>query len=386
MADKKDYYESLGVNKSASKDEIKSAYRKLAKKYHPDNKETGDEKKFKEIQEAYDILYDDKKRATYDQFGHAAFENTGAGPGAGNPFSGFGGGFSGFEGFANGAGVDLDDILGSFFGGGRKRSQGQNNAPQRGADVIMRVKINFMDAINGRDIDISFNYDEVCNHCHGSGAKDASSIKKCPQCGGLGRVRTQQRTIFGVMEGESVCPVCGGKGVIIEEKCPDCGGKGYTRIKKNQKVHIPAGINAGQQIRIAGMGEIGANMGPHGDMYVEVIVADHEYFKRERNDIHIEIPIDFVDAILGTEIEVPTVYGEKIVTVPSGTQPGTILRMKGQGVIDLRGGKPGDQYVHLEIKLPTNVTREQKDLLNQYKKSIKPSDSFFDKFKKAFRK
>lgn len=382
MAEKRDYYDVLGVKKASSKDEIKSAYRKLAKQYHPDNKETGNEAKFKEVQEAYDILYDDQKRSAYDQFGHAAFEQTGGGPGGGNPFAN---GFGGFSGFGDGEGVDLGDIFSSFFGGGRRQSS-QNTGPSRGEDVLMRVKVNFMDAINGKDIDLSFNYDEECSNCHGSGAKDPSSIKTCSHCGGTGRIKTQQRTIFGVMENQSVCPVCGGKGKIIEEKCPVCGGKGYSRIKKTQKIHIPAGINEGQQIRLQGMGEIGPNNGPHGDMYVEILIAKHDFFVRERNDIHIDVPIDFVDAILGSKITIPTVYGEMVLVVPPGTQPGQILRMKGQGIKDLRSGKPGDQYVHLQIKMPTNLTKEQKDLLTKYKNSIKEGDSFFDRFKKAFKK
>ena len=374
---KRDYYEVLGIKKSASKDEIKSAYRKLAKTYHPDNKETGNEAKFKEVQEAYDILYDDQKRSTYDQFGHAAFEQGAGGPGAGNPFQG--GGFGGFS----GDGVDLGDIFSSFFGGGGQRSS-RRTGPQKGQDVLMRVRVDFMDAINGKDIDVTFNYDEDCQTCHGTGAKPGTSPETCPTCHGTGTIKTQQRTLFGVMENQSVCPQCNGTGKIIKDKCPDCGGKGYKNVKKTTKVHIPAGINAGQQIRLNGMGERGINGGPYGDMYVEIAIKEHPHFKRERNDIHIEVPIDFVDAILGNKISVPTVYGDVLLTIPEGTQPGQVLRMKGQGIKDLRTQKPGDQYVHLLIKMPTNLTREQRNILESYKKSINENDSWFSKFKKGF--
>ena len=376
MADKRDLYEVLGVNKSASKDEIKSAYRKLAKKYHPDNKETGSEAKFKEVQEAYDILYDDQKRSAYDQFGFAAFEQ-GAGQPGSNPFEG-GFGFGGES-------VDLGDIFSQFFGGGR-RTQRANNGPRRGNDTIVRVKVDFMDTINGRDIEIPMTIDETCSACNGSGAKSASDIKSCPQCGGAGYIRTQRRSLFGMVEQQETCPRCNGRGKIITSPCPNCGGKGYNRVKKNIKVHIIAGINNGQQIRVTGKGERGINGGPNGDLFVEVNVKPHQYFKREGNDIHLTIPIDFYDAILGTSVDVPTVYGEASLSIPSGTQPGQIFRMRGQGVKDLRSGKPGDQYVHLDIKMPTSLSRQQKELLNQYRDSNKKDDSLLAKFKKMFKK
>lgn len=378
---KQDYYETLGVKKSATKDEIKSAYRRLAKKYHPDNKETGDEARFKQIQEAYDILYDDQKRATYDQFGHAAFEQAGTNPGA-NPFQG--GGFSGFD--FGGGGVDLNDIFSSFFGGGTRRTQRTSTGPQRGQDAIMRVKIDFMDAVNGRDITLSLNVEETCASCGGSGARSASDIHTCPQCHGAGYVKVQRRSLFGVMESQEVCPNCAGSGKVISDKCPNCSGKGYVKKKVDINVHIPAGINSGQQIRVQGRGERGRNGGPNGDLYVEIIIKPHATFNRQGNDIHIEIPLDFVDACLGTKIDVPTVYGETTLTIPAGTQPGQILRMKGQGIKDLRTGRPGDQYVHLSIKTPTSLSKEQKDLLIQFKNASKPNQSFFDKFKKAFRR
>ena len=378
---KKDYYESLGVNKSASKDEIKSAYRKLAKKYHPDNKETGDAEKFKEVQEAYDVLYDDKKRGMYDQFGHAAFEQgAGGGPG-GNPF---GGGFSGFD--FNGEGVDLGDIFSSFFGGGGSRRRSANTGPERGQDVLMHVTIDFMDAVNGKKVDLTLNHDEQCPNCHGSGAKSPDSIRTCTQCHGSGRIRTTRQSLFGVMEQESACPTCNGSGKIIVDKCPNCGGKGYIKQKKNVTLNIPAGINNGQQLRQTGLGELGKRGGPNGDLYIEINVKPHQFFKRDGNDIHIEIPLDFVDAILGTTVDIPTVYGNKSLSIPAGTQPNQILRMKGHGVKDLRSGKPGDQYVHLNIKMPTSLTKDQRAILEDYRRKSNTSESFFSKFMKNFKK
>ena len=376
MASKRDYYEILGVSKTASKDDIKSSYRKLAKKYHPDNKETGDEAKFKEVQEAYDILYDDQKRSAYDQFGHAAFEQTGGGPAGGNPFSGFSG-FSGED-------INLGDIFGSFFGGGgRPRKQ---TGPIRGDDVLMRLRVDFMDAVNGKDEEVSFDFDDDCPHCHGSGAETPNDIKTCTTCGGRGSVTRQQRSLFGMVNTETVCPDCGGRGKIISKKCSVCGGSGHKRVKKTQKIHIPVGINNGQQIRLQGMGGAGTNGGEHGDLYIEINIKEHPYFKRERNDIHLTVPLDFVDAILGTKIEVPTVNGDMLVTIPEGTQPGQILRMKGQGIKDLRTGKPGDQYIHLDIKGPSSLNKKQKEALEAYRAASKADDSLFSKFKKMFKK
>ena len=375
MAEKRDLYEVLGIKKGASKDEIKSAYRKLAKKYHPDNHETGNADKFKEVQEAYDILYDDNKRSAYDQFGFAAFEQ-GAGQPGSNPFDG---------GFGFGESMDLNDLFASFFGGGR-RAQRANNGPRRGNDRIVRVKVDFMDTINGRDIEIPLTVDEICPSCQGSGAKSANDIRVCHSCGGNGYVRTQRRSLFGMVEQQEVCPQCNGRGKIITSSCPNCGGKGFNRVKKNIKVHIIAGINNGQQIRVQNMGERGVNGGPNGDLFVEVNVKPHQYFKRDGNDIHLTVPIDFVDAILGTSVDIPTVYGEATLNIPSGTQPGQIFRMRGQGVKDLRSGRPGDQYVHLDIKMPTSLSKQQKELLSQYRDSSRKDDSLLAKFKKMFKK
>ena len=243
-----------------------------------------------------------------------------------------------------------------------------------------------MDAITGKDIVLPITVDEKCPRCNGTGAKDASSIKTCPHCGGQGRVRVQRRSILGMVESEETCPHCGGSGRIITDKCPNCNGQGYNRVKKDVKVHILAGINSGQQIRVTGMGERGSNGGENGDLYVEVIVKEHQYFKRDGNDIHINVPIDYVDAILGTTVDVPTVYGDASLSIPAGTQPNQVLRMRGQGIKDLRTGKPGDQYIHLDIKMPTTINREQKELLTKLRDTTKDSDRLINRFKRMFKK
>lgn len=376
---KKDYYEVLGLTKGASKDDIKSAYRKLAKKYHPDvNKEPGAEEKFKEIQEAYDVLYDDKKREMYDQFGMAAFEQGASTGGEGNPFSGSG--FSS-QGFGD---INLNDIFSSFFGGGSRQGR-QSSGPQRGDDSLMRVRIGFMDAILGKKIKIPVSYDEKCATCGGTGAKSPNDFQTCSRCGGKGYIRTQQRTMFGVMENQSVCPDCNGTGKIITNKCPDCNGQGYVHVKRDVEVNVPAGINEGQQIRLKGKGGRGRLGGENGDLYLEMVVSPHEYFKRDGNDIHIEVPISFVDACLGVTIDVPTVYGDVEVKIPAGTQPNALLRLKGRGIKDMRKGTPGDEYIHVKIETPTKLSKDQKDLLEKYRQSETKGDSIFDKFKKKFK-
>lgn len=385
-AQKRDYYEVLGVNKTATQDEIKSAYRKLAKMYHPDNKETGDAEKFKEATEAYSVLSDENKRKTYDQFGQAAFDQNSGGT---NPFSGSG--FDGFN-FNGGDFGDLNDILqgmfGGFgFGGGRSRSSSRGyNQPSRGDDTLMRVRIKFMDAVNGTKITIPLNYEETCPDCHGTGAKNGTAYDTCPDCHGSGRVITQQRTIFGMMQSESQCPRCNGTGKIIRDKCDKCGGKGYIKVKKDIDITIPKGINDGQQIRVAGKGARGANGGENGDLYIEVIVQPHDEFKRDGNDIHLTVPIDFVDVCLGTTIVVPTINGDCSVEVPAGTQPNAILRLKGKGVKDLRSDRYGDQYVHLSVRTPSKLSKEQKELLIKFKQLSGNNENWFDKFKKAFKK
>lgn len=377
MAKKRDYYEVLGLNRSASKDEIKSAYRRLAKKYHPDiNKASDAEDKFKEVQEAYDVLFDDNKRETYDRFGHAAFEQ---GTGTGGPFSGRG--FSG-AGFGD---IDLGDIFESFMGGGRRQAR-DPNAPARGQDTLMRTRIDFMDAVNGRKYNLPVTYDETCSTCKGSGAHSPSDVHTCSNCHGSGYITTQQRTFFGLMEGQTTCPVCHGKGKTITRKCQTCSGEGYTRVKRDIEVNIPAGINSGQQIRLAGRGGRGHNGGPNGDLFLEIIVNKHSFFQRDGNNIRINVPLSFADAALGTSIEVPTVYGDVEVKIPAGTQPDNVLKLRGKGVKDMRTGNPGDQFIHLEVATPKNLTRKQKELLEEFRGLENKNDNIFARFKKNFRK
>lgn len=358
MASKRDYYEVLGLSKGATDDEIKSSYRKLAKKYHPDlNKEPGAEEKFKEVQEAYDVLSDSQKRAAYDQYGHAAFDQNGNQQGAG--------GFGGFGGFQD---VDLSDIFGSFFGGGTTRSRRGSTGPQRGNDSFMKVSISFMDAIKGKKIELSLALDETCSSCNGTGAASPSDISTCSTCGGTGYITKRMQTIFGMMtETQTTCSTCGGKGKTIRNRCNACNGKGFNRVKTKINVNIPAGINNGQQIRVANKGERGINGGPNGDLYIEVVVDRDKIFNRDGNDIHIELELSMVDAALGCTLEIPTVYGNVDLKIPEGSQNGTTLKLKDKGVKDVRSSSTfGDQYVHLKVVTPTKLTKEQKDLLNKF--------------------
>ncbi len=378
MAEKRDYYDVLGISKSASKDDIKSAYRRLAKQYHPDiNKAPDAAEKFKEVQEAYDVLYDDQKRAQYDRFGHAAFEQGTSTGGAGNPFSGFGG--TGF------GGVDFGDIFSSIFGGGGGRSS-RESGPQKGDDAITRIRISFMDAINGTKVSLPITYDEPCSHCNGSGAESPSDIGTCPHCGGRGAVVQTVRTPFGPMQQQSTCSHCGGSGKIIRNRCSVCGGKGYSRVKRDLTVNIPAGIASGQQVRVAGKGGRGYNGGPNGDLYVEVLVQEHQVFRRDGNDIHIDVPVSFVDCALGTTITVPTVWGEVEVPVPEGTQPDAILKVRDRGVKDLHTGKPGNQYIHIKVKTPTGLSKAQKKLLEEFSAQEDKKQNPFVRWKNAFKR
>ncbi|MGP1414011.1 MAG: molecular chaperone DnaJ [Bacillales bacterium] len=381
MAEKRDYYDILEINKNATENEIKSAYRKLAKKYHPDNKETGDAEKFKECSEAYSVLSDSNKRKTYDQFGHAAFDQTAGGS---NPFAG-----SGFEGFNFNGGdfSDLNDIFASMFGfGGGSSSRRSKSGPTRGEDTLMRIKISFMDAVLGTTLDLPISYDETCEFCNGTGAKDGVAYDTCPECHGQGVVLTQQRSIFGIIQSQTTCSRCQGKGKIIKENCKHCNGKGYNFTKKKIEVKIPQGINNQQQIRIAGKGNRGMNGGPNGDLYIEVLVADHKNFTRDGNDIHLTIPVDFIDVCLGTTITVPTVYGEVEMKIPAGTQSTQVFKLRNKGVKDLRSSFHGDQFVHLNVKTPTDLNKEQKNALKMFKEASDTKESIFDKFRNAFRK
>ncbi|WP_342399316.1 molecular chaperone DnaJ [Weizmannia sp. FSL W8-0676] len=374
---KRDYYEVLGVAKDASKDEIKKAYRKLSKKYHPDiNKAPDAAEKFKEIQEAYEVLSDDQKRAQYDQFGHAG------------PNQGFGGG-NGFGGFSSSDfdSFGFEDIFSTFFGGGRRNDP---NAPRQGADLQYTMTLEFEEAVFGKETDIHIPREETCDTCHGTGAKPGTHPKECPHCHGTGQLNTEQQTPFGRIVNRRVCHYCGGTGKIITDKCKTCGGTG--RVKKRRKIHvkIPAGIDDGQQLRVAGQGEPGINGGPAGDLYIIFHVRPHELFERDGDDIYCEIPIAFTQAALGDEIEVPTLHGKVKLKIPAGTQSGTKFRLRGKGVPNVHGHGTGDQHVIARIVTPRKLTERQKQLLREFAEASgevpdEQSSNFFDKMKRAFK-
>ncbi len=360
MAEKRDYYEVLGISKTATADEIKSAYRKLAKKYHPDLN-PGDkaaEEKFKEIGEAYEILSDADKRARYDQFGHAGVDpNYGAG--------GYGGGFGG---------VDLNDLfgdLGDLFGMGGGRRRANPNAPRRGGDIRVSLALSFMEAVHGCTKTVSVNRQDVCAECGGSGAAKGTSPDTCPDCRGSGYVTVQQRTPFGVMQSSQPCTRCGGKGKIIKSPCPKCHGSGKTSSAKRVEVNIPAGIDDDQSLRLQGLGDAGVNGGPSGDLIVIVTVRPDAMFERDRFDVHVTVPITYSQAVLGAEIEVPTIDGKVRYDVPEGTQSGTMFRLRGKGIHYVRGRGRGDQYVQVVVEIPKKLTKAQREALKKFEETLK---------------
>ncbi|MCG3418655.1 molecular chaperone DnaJ [Oceanobacillus jordanicus] len=371
---KRDYYDVLGVSKEAPKEEIKKAYRKLARKYHPDvNKEADASEKFKEAKEAYEVLSNEQKRAQYDQFGHADPQGQG--------FGGFGGGAQDFGGFG--------DIFDMFFGGGGRRRD--PNAPQQGADLQYTMVLDFKEAIFGKETDITIPKEENCDTCDGSGAKPGTKTKTCSHCNGSGQLNMEQNTPFGRVVNKRVCNYCSGTGKIIPEKCNTCGGNG--KVKKHKKIHItiPAGIDEGQQIRVSGKGEAGVNGGPPGDLYVVVQVRRDEFFEREGDHIFCELPLTFAQAALGDEVEVPTVHGNVMLKIPAGTQTGKTFRMKGKGAPNVRGYGQGDQHIKVKIVTPTKLTEKQKELLREFndiagnEATDEQESSLFQRFKKAFK-
>lgn len=381
MAEKRDYYEVLGVSKGANDDELKKAYRKLAKKYHPDlnpdNKEA--EAKFKEVNEAYGILSDPEKRQRYDQFGHAGVDpNFGGGGGYGGA-----GGFGGFDGFD--FGDIFDGIFGGGFGGGRSS---RRNAPRKGRDLGVELEITFEEAAFGCEKEINLYRTEFCPDCDGSGAKKGSSVETCHTCHGTGQVQTTQRTILGNMSTVTTCSTCGGKGKIIKEPCPKCAGKGKVKKAKKIKVKIPAGIDNGQSISLQGQGDVGDKGAINGDLFVTVHVKPHELFRRNGFDVTCEVPITFVQAALGAELEVPTLDGKVKYTIAEGTQTGTVFRLKGKGIPQLRRSGRGDQYVKVNVEVPKHLTAKQKSLLKEFAGLDKGSNhakqkGFFDKMRDA---
>ena len=375
MADKRDYYEVLGVDKSADDATLKKAYRQLAKKYHPDvnpgDKEA--EAKFKEATEAYSVLSDPDKRRQYDQFGHAAFENGGGG-GAG--------GFGGFDFSGADMGDIFGDIFGDLFGGGGSRRRA-NNGPMKGANLRARVNITFEDAVFGCEKELEITLKDECTSCHGSGAKAGTSPVTCPKCNGEGQIVYTQQSMFGMVRNVQVCPDCHGTGKIIKDKCPDCRGTGYISNKKKIKVVIPAGIDDGQTIQLSGKGEAGDKGGPNGDLFLTIRVHPHQMFKREGTNVFIDMPISFVQAALGATVQVPTLDGPVELKIPEGTQTGSKFRMKGRGIPSIRSKVRGDQYVTVNVEVPRNLNSKQKELLREFEedKNYKQKKSFAEKMK-----
>lgn len=380
---KRDYYEVLGVSKTATQDELKKAYRKLARKYHPDlNKDNPEAaEKFKECNEAYSVLSDEQKRAQYDQFGPEAFENGGMGGGPGA------GGFGGFGGFG---GSGMEDIFDMFFGGQGRGGRSNNAGPQRGADLRYDMEITFEEAAFGVEKEISLKRAERCEHCHGEGAEPGSKVETCPECHGSGYVRFTQNTMFGQMVNERPCSRCHGEGKIISNPCKECGGSGTVKKTKKLKVKIPAGVDNGSRLRVGGEGEVGLKGGPSGDLYVYLYVKPHKFFERDGTTVLCEVPINIVQATLGAEIKVPTLDGQVTMKVPEGTQPGKVMRLKGKGIPSLRGGGRGDQLVRMKVVVPTKLTDKQKDALQKFadisKDNINPEEkSFLNKVKDFFK-
>jgi len=369
MADKKDYYEVLGLQRGATDDDIKKAYRKLAKENHPDLHpgDKGAEARFKEINEAYEVLSNPDKRSKYDQFGFAGVDPS---YGAGQPGAGGFGGFNGFSGFS-GEDFDLGDIFGSFFGGGFGGGQGaQKNAARRGEGIRISLSLSFEEAAFGCKKDINVSRIEECEDCRGSGCEKGTTPEVCPNCHGSGQVRVQRNTMLGVMQTASECPRCGGTGKIIHQPCKTCRGAGTVRRQRSVNVTVPAGLDDGQTISLRGQGHAGANGGPAGDLLITISVRPHEFFTREGTSVMCEMPITVTQAILGSEIEVPTLDGAVKYTVPAGTQSGTVFRLRGKGIPFLHGSGRGDQYVTVSVEIPKNLSASQRELVRQLDESM----------------
>ncbi|MGN1372068.1 MAG: molecular chaperone DnaJ [Candidatus Coprovivens sp.] len=377
MASSRNYYDVLGVDKNADEKTIKSAFRKLAKQYHPDiNKEPGAEEKFKEIGEAYAVLGDAEKRKQYDQFGHEAFTQ-GAAQG------GFGGsGFGGFGGFSADD-IDLssifDDIFGGGMFGGSGRRSSSRNRPTKGRDTLVNVKLTFEEAVFGCKKTINIDLDSECSKC---GGKGGSGEETCSTCGGRGRVVTQQRTPFGVFQSESTCPECNGKGKTFRNVCRECGGSGHVVKNKDIEITVPEGVDTGHQLRISGKGAAGYNGGPNGDIYIEFTVKDHPLFERKDNDIYIDVPITITEAVLGCKKEVPTLTGVVVLDIDAGSQPGDQLRLRGKGIKDPTSSKKGDMYVVLDVIIPNKLDRKQKELFKELSKTDLEVGSQFKNYNK----
>ena len=383
MADKRDFYEVLNVDKGASEDEIKKAYRKNAKKYHPDLNpdDKAAEAKFKEVNEAYEVLSDPQKKGRYDQYGHAGVDPS------------YGGGAGGFNGGGGFGFDDLGDIFESFFGGGFGGSTRTRNpnAPIKGGDVRTSIQLEFMEAVKGCAKKINISHLENCAVCSGSGAKKGTNPETCSDCGGTGQVRVSQRTPFGVVQSAKTCPRCNGKGKVVKEACGDCGGKGRVRKNKTLEVNIPAGIDHGQSFALRGEGDHGINNGPAGDCIITVSVKEDKLFERDGFDIWCEIPLTYSQITLGDEIIVPTVDGKVSYSVPEGTQPGTVFRLRNKGVPYVNGRGRGEQYVRINLEVPKNLSGKQKEALRAFEdtmgeKNYEKRKSFLDRIKEAMGK
>ncbi len=371
MAQKRDYYEVLGVNKDASKEEIKSAYRKLARKYHPDvNKEKDAEAKFKEVREAYEVLSDPKKREQYDRFGHS-FSRQGAG------------GAQGFEGFGD---FDFEDIFSQFFGGGGARGGRDRNRPRKGQDIQKRMRVSFKEAVHGAKKKIRTTVYEECSACDGSGAESKNDIETCSRCRGTGAVTMEQQTLFGRTRTQTVCPTCNGSGKTIKNKCSTCGGEGVQGKQKTVNVTIPAGVETNNQIRMPGFGHKGVNGGPPGDLYIVFEVEEDDVFKRHGDDLVVDVPINIAQAALGDEIRVPTPYGEVKLKIPAGTQSHKTFRLRGKGMTNVRSKRRGDLHVIIKAMTPKNLDKQQQKLFEELKKTdLGNSESLWDKVKSKFK-
>lgn len=376
MADKRDYYEVLGVPKNASDDEVKKAYRKLAKKYHPDLN-PGDksaEEHFKEANEAYEVLSDKDKRTRYDQFGHAGVDpNYGAGAAGGSPFGGMD--------------FDIGDIFGSIFGGSRR--QANPNAPRRGADTETVLTISFEEAAKGCKKQVSYQNVDTCPDCHGTGAEPGTTPHTCPSCNGSGQVRINQRTPFGVMQTSRTCDRCHGAGKIVDHPCKKCSGGGRVHADKTIEINVPAGISDDQVLNVSGKGNAGQNGGPAGNLHVYVSVRPHPIFERRGDDVWCDLPLTFTQATLGAEVVVPTLDGKVSYQVHEGTQPGDVFKLKGRGITHLGGFGRGDQFVKAVVEIPKNLSQKQKDILKDFESNVdekhyQKRKGFFDKIKDLF--
>ena len=380
MAEKRDFYDVLGVQKSASDDEIKKAYRKLAKQYHPDMN-PGDaeaERKFKEVNEAYSVLSDKEKKSRYDQYMHARVDP--------NLVAGQGSGFGGFGGFG-GMDFDVGDIFSSFFGGG---TSARRNGPVQGEDILSRLVISFEEAAFGCQKTISFSRTEVCSHCSGSGAEPGTHPETCSKCSGTGQIRVQQRTMLGMMQTSRPCDVCGGTGKIIKNPCKTCRGTGSERKNKKFDATIPAGIDEGERILLRGQGNAGRRGGPPGDLIVEISIRPHPIFVRRGQDIYCDVPISFTEAALGGEIQIPTLEGKETFKIPEGTQTGTQFTLRGRGVQSVRSSRRGNLNFTVQVEIPKNLSSRQKDLLRQFEEScgntnLSGKSTFAEKLKNLFK-